>query len=178
MANSHHSEAELEKPKEDVVLCTTIPSESKKINPKSWRAATQIFTTRDNLHESDRSTEQARPWTTTLLQFGPLSGIFAMFLALASIVGALGILVGSNGQPVSSWSSPPSTYLAIFTAIANLSVRYSAIQGVTIAWWSRALKGSTLSKIHWLVNSRPVPSCWTRPDCGMQTNADQPVLRK
>lgn len=72
-----------------------------------------------------------------------------MFIAITSIVASLGILAGSNKRPTSSWSTPPSTYLAIFTAIANLSIRYAAIQGVVIAWWSRALRGSTLGKLHW-----------------------------
>lgn len=42
-----------------------------------------------------------------------------------------------------------STYLAIFTAIANLSMRYAAIQGVVIAWWVKATKGSSLARLHW-----------------------------
>jgi hypothetical protein len=35
----------------------------------------------------------------------------AMVVALGSTVASLGILVGSNGAAVSSWSAPPSTYL-------------------------------------------------------------------
>lgn len=86
-----------------------------------------------------------------------------------SLIASLGILIGSNGRAVDSWTIPPSTfvttfpsfwcttlltvpsfsYLAIFTALANLSVRYAAIQGVVIAWWLRAMNGSTLSKLHW-----------------------------
>lgn len=72
-----------------------------------------------------------------------------MLLAIVSIIASLGILAGSNKQPTSSWTTPPSTYLAILTAIANLSIRYAAIQGVVIAWWCRALRGSTLDRLHW-----------------------------
>lgn len=90
-----------------------------------------------------------RTWQTTFIRFGPLSGIAAMCLTVASLVASLGILAGSDQQPVADWESPPSTYIAIFTAIANLSVRYAAIQGVVIAWWIRASKGSTLAKLHW-----------------------------
>lgn len=84
---------------------------------------------------SGKVPEQTRPWLATWIRFGPLSGIFCMFLAAASIVASLGILAGSDKQPVGGWSSPPSTYLAIFTAIANISMRYAAIQGIVIAWW-------------------------------------------
>lgn len=72
-----------------------------------------------------------------------------MLLAIISIIASLGILTGSNKQSTASWTTPPSTYLAIFTAIANLSIRYAAIQGVAIAWWYRAILGSTLDKLHW-----------------------------
>lgn len=72
-----------------------------------------------------------------------------MLLAIASIFICLGILVGSNSQAVRNWEIQPSEYLAIFTAIANLSMRYACIQGIVVAWWTRALRGSTLSKLHW-----------------------------
>jgi hypothetical protein len=77
-----------------------------------------------------RNSTNGRIWKTTIFRFGPLSGIFCMALALASIVASLGILVGSNGQSINKWSAPPSTYLAILTAVANLSVRYACIQGI------------------------------------------------
>ena len=93
--------------------------------------------------------QRPRPWRTTLIRFGPLSGIFCMCLAIASIAASLGILVESNGATVASWTAPPSTYLAVCTAVANLAMRYACIQGVVIAWWYRALHGSTLAKLHW-----------------------------
>jgi hypothetical protein len=58
-----------------------------------------------------------------------------MLLAFGSIIVSLGILVGSDGAAVSSWTAPPSTFIAIFTAIANLLMRYACIQGVVIAWY-------------------------------------------
>lgn len=89
---------------------------------------------------------ESRAWRTSFIRLGPLSGICAMLLAIASLIASLGILAGSNDQPVANWTTPPSTYLAIFTAIANLSIRYAAIQGVVIAWWYRALRGSTVGE--------------------------------
>lgn len=46
--------------------------------------------------------------------------IFCMLLALASIVASLGILAGSDGRNIENWTTPPSTYIALFTAVANL----------------------------------------------------------
>jgi hypothetical protein len=90
-----------------------------------------------------------KAWRETFWRMGPLAGIAAMLLALASIVAALGILVSSDGAAVTSWrGAEPSFFLAIITAIANLAIRYACIQGIVIAWWSRALGGSTLHKLH------------------------------
>ena len=86
---------------------------------------------------------RTRQWRSTIIRFGPLSGLFAMFVALSSIAISLGILVASDGDDTATWVADPSIYLAICTAIANLSVRYACINGVAIAWWIRALKGST-----------------------------------
>lgn len=90
----------------------------------------------------------SRPWKETLLRAGPLSGILALLLSIASIVVSLGILIGSNHAPTQSWGTEPSTYPAICTAIANLAIRYACIRGVIITWWCRALRGTTFEKLH------------------------------
>ena len=91
-----------------------------------------------------------RPWTTTLIRFGPLSGIACMMLAILSMMVSLGILVGSRRQPTRNWAVPPSTYLAICTAVANQAMRFAAFQGIAIAWWYRATYGtSTLARLHY-----------------------------
>lgn len=133
----------------------------KRVAPASWKRRASEFTPIRRILSALATDEggffasrtgtppPARPWKTTLIRFGPLSGIFGMLLAVASLVASLGILAGSDRMPVADWTAPPSTYLAIFTAIANLSIRYAAINGVVIAWWLRAAKGSTLAKLHY-----------------------------
>ena len=90
-----------------------------------------------------------RSWRHRSLRPGPLSGILSLLLSIGSIFASLGVLAGSNHAPTKSWTTPPSTYLAICTAVANLAIRYACIQGVIIAWWSRALRGSILAKLHY-----------------------------
>ena len=98
--------------------------------------------------DSQAPTPRLRPWKLTLIRFGPLSGLCCLCLAIASIIAALGILVGSRNAPVNSWTVEPSAYLAVCTAVANQSMRYAAFQGVAIAWWFRASHGSTLARLH------------------------------
>lgn len=71
-----------------------------------------------------------------------------MLMAVASILASLGVLIGSQGAPTSSWRAEPSIYIAAFTAIANLSVRYACVHGVVITWWTRAIRGSSVAKLH------------------------------
>jgi hypothetical protein len=97
---------------------------------------------------NDTRTPQGRLWKALFFCLGPLSGIFAMLVAALSIIVSFGILMGSRGKPEASWVVPPSAYLAICTAVANQAMRYAAFQGVMVAWWSGALRGSTLARLH------------------------------
>lgn len=71
-----------------------------------------------------------------------------MLLAAASIVVALGILLGSNGATVASWRVEPSAILAICTAVANQALRFAAFQGFVVAWWFNASRGTSLRDLH------------------------------
>jgi hypothetical protein len=74
-----------------------------------------------------------------------------MLVAIGSIIAALGILAGSDRMAVTEWVAPPATYLAVFTAVSNLAIRYACIQGVVIAWWYRATRrgGSSIEDLHY-----------------------------
>lgn len=88
------------------------------------------------------------PWQPTWMRLGSLAGLFALLISISSILVALGILIGSRGQAKSSWTIPPSSWLAVCTAIANQAVRFAAFQGVATAWWYRAAHGSTVARLH------------------------------
>lgn len=69
-----------------------------------------------------------RPWKPTFMRLGPLAGLVAMFLAMGSLVAALGVLVASDGRPVPEWyTAEPSIILAVCTAVANLLIRYACM---------------------------------------------------
>ena len=87
-------------------------------------------------NEYKTSDQGVQRWRTTLLHFGPLSGLACMMLAVLSILVSLGILLGSQDASATSWSVEPSAILAICTAVANQAMRFAAFQGAMVAWWS------------------------------------------
>ena len=93
-------------------------------------------------------TSQSRPWKDRILLLGPVSGALALLVALGSIAASLGVLFTSDGAKTSLWPVAPPVYLASFTAIANLSMRFACIQGVVVSWWIGALRGATLARLH------------------------------
>ena len=98
--------------------------------------------------ESDANRVKIRTWTVHFFRMGPLAGIFSLLLAALSIWVSFGILMGARNAPTKDWSVEPSAYLAICTAVANQSMRHAAFQGFIIAWWTGALRGSTLGGLH------------------------------
>lgn len=58
---------------------------------------------------TETSKQHTRTWKTSFIRLAPLAGIFCMAVAVASIIAALGILIGSRGAAVPTWAIPPST---------------------------------------------------------------------
>ena len=105
------------------------------------------------IHENSVGSDDAIPpnlrtWRTTFFRSGPLAGLCCMLLAALSILVSFGILMGSRGAAVLSWNVQPSAYLAICSAVANQALRFASFQGVIIAWWCRASRGTTLRQLH------------------------------
>ena len=62
---------------------------------------------------------------------------YSRFVTIISMLVSLGILLGSNGVAVEAWSVQPSAILAVCAAISNQAIRFSAFQGLMVAWWHR-----------------------------------------
>lgn len=99
-------------------------------------------------HRILSDTRETKAWSRSWSRFGPLSGIASLCLAIASLIASAAILIGSDNQMVERWPTPPSTYIAVFTALSTLSIRYALARGIIVAWWRRACHGSTLSALH------------------------------
>ncbi|KAJ9632841.1 hypothetical protein H2204_007571 [Knufia peltigerae] len=79
----------------------------------------------------------------------PLSGFGALLLASAGTIVSVIILLVSNGDDINSWKFQPTVYLSIASTVTNVTVVYALFEGLTIAWWHKALKdGTTIGDLH------------------------------
>lgn len=80
----------------------------------------------------------------------PYVGAFSLLCIAALACIALGVLIGSDGASSTRWPQriAPNVILALITAISNLCLTVAVGEGVAIAWWRRAMKGSTVAELH------------------------------
>lgn len=72
---------------------------------------------RQQSHSTNRTRttrSEGSVWKTTFFRIAPLTGIICMISAIASILAALGILVGSRGAAVSTWNVRPTVMVERF----------------------------------------------------------------
>lgn len=117
---------------------------------KSYEQVNQAKTEERELH-STKPTE--RLWQPGVFRQFPWTGLLALFLGFGCGVAALSIALVSDGKPLGYWrvfsySVQPTVLLAILVTFANVLLGYAFASGITIFWWSSALAGSTLRKLH------------------------------
>ncbi|KAH8687651.1 hypothetical protein BGZ60DRAFT_522299 [Tricladium varicosporioides] len=89
------------------------------------------------------------PWRTGGFRRFPWLGFLAIAVAILAAIGMGTVLVVSNNAPITDWKISPAVYLAVEAAIANVLLNYALSEGVTVAWWVKAIKpGSTLTDLH------------------------------
>lgn len=89
------------------------------------------------------------PWRPSPYHRFPWFGFGALLGALLGIALSVAILVGSDSQPTSKWTVQPTVYLAIASAITNITLHFALSEGVNVAWWRRATQDDTkISDLH------------------------------
>lgn len=79
----------------------------------------------------------------------PWVAFAALLGAISGIAGSIAVLIVSDGVPITNWYFQPTVYLSILSTITNIMVHYALTQGVTAAWWIKALKSDTrVSDLH------------------------------
>ncbi|QDS77775.1 hypothetical protein FKW77_005240 [Venturia effusa] len=104
-------------------------------------------------------------WKTGVLARFPWLGFAAILTILVSIAMSVVIMKTSDGKTQDQWPAypqsewikdewrtkaqlKPTVGLAIANSISNLALTIAIGQGVTIAWWRKALNGATVSELH------------------------------
>ncbi|OQN98729.1 hypothetical protein B0A48_15395 [Cryoendolithus antarcticus] len=104
-------------------------------------------------------------WSPGFLSRFPWLGLGALFLVLVCLAGNVAVLTVSDGkiQGEQSWKElyrdgltrgrwpkqiRPSVIVTILNSAANLAFSLAIANGVAIAWWRKALKGSTIEDLH------------------------------
>ena len=78
----------------------------------------------------------------------PWLGLAALFISLLGIAASTGILIASDGVSITTWKFQPTVYLSIASTISNITLHFALTEGINIAWWRTALKGSSLRHLH------------------------------
>ena len=76
----------------------------------------------------------------------------ALILAVLSAVGAVLVLVCSDGKAIDHWTLhgheiQPIVLLSIFAALGNALLRFAFVEGAVVPWWVSAQQGTDLAKI-------------------------------
>jgi hypothetical protein len=89
------------------------------------------------------------PWKPGAYARLPWFAFAALVGAVGGVVLSVAVLVVSNGKPITDWNVQPTVCLSIISTVTNLMVHYALAEGLTIAWWTRALKHDTkISHLH------------------------------
>jgi hypothetical protein len=142
------AEAEAENAKHPPVtspLLDEVVSESPALGPSHHKNhATPPHSTSSTPPRRNQQPPGSSKWSPGFVRRFPLIGIVALVGCVACIAASVGVLVASNGQPIDSWTISPALYLALLTTALNTLAGVAFGEGVKIAWWSSAVRGTTV----------------------------------
>ncbi|KAK5203827.1 hypothetical protein LTR41_010512 [Exophiala xenobiotica] len=80
----------------------------------------------------------------------PAMGFFGLLGVVICTSIIIAVLVASDNVSSSKWSQTvgPSIIINGFTSISGLCLALAIAEGVSIAWWRKALKGATVAELH------------------------------
>lgn len=93
-------------------------------------------------------TDHCYPWQPGAWARLPRLGLLALSGALLCAYGAAAVLKLCDGQSIDDWPIQPPVYLAFLSAFTNAFLRFAFAEGVTISWWTKALRTSSIRNLH------------------------------
>lgn len=86
-------------------------------------------------------------WRPSFWRIRPILGVFAIIVAISSLIFALSVLLASSGKPTTEWTIQPTVYLAISAATSNTALQAALALAAPISWLYKALRGSTVQDL-------------------------------
>lgn len=124
-------------------------------------ASVQYSVTEQELSMSQPGTSatELEKWQPGFWKRFPWLGAGAILSVLLITTTQIIILIASNGKAASQWTRPvipngyakwpaPNVILAILNSLASISFTVAVGQGIAIAWWRKALKGTSIRELH------------------------------
>lgn len=116
-----------------------------------------------------RSVEDREPWSPDWIARLPWLGFAALLGSILGIAASVGILVASNGRPITDWRIQPTVWLSVASTASNIMLHFALSEGVNVSWWQRAMQPQTqLGDLHrnWAFGN----SLWTATTAGRYVN--------
>ena len=107
----------------------------------------------DQKLDNDECPSHERPWRPGKVSQLPWTGLLSLILGFGCAIAALTISLMSQGKPLGYWTVrgrtiQPTVILALLTTLTNALLSYAYASGIAIYWWTTALRGSTLRRLH------------------------------
>ena len=125
-------------------------TEEKETGPDTERTNSLDSHPRDHTHIDP---EAGIDWNPGFVHQFPWIGFAGFCTIIVATALAVAILAQSNGKRVKDWpitrlAIQPNVLLNIANQVQNLGLITLIAQGLAIAWWRKALKGSSLGTLH------------------------------
>jgi hypothetical protein len=102
-----------------------------------------------SINPAYRSVEDREPWSPDWIARLPWLGFAALFGSILGIAASVGILVASNGRPITDWLIQPTVWLSVASTASNIMLHFALSEGVNVSWWRRAMRPRTqLGDLH------------------------------
>jgi hypothetical protein len=115
------------------------------------------------------SVEDREPWSPDWIVRLPWLGFAALLGSILGIAASVGVLVASNGRPITEWRIQPTVWLSVASTASNIMLHFALSEGVNVSWWQRAMRPRTqLGDLHrnWAFGN----SLWTATTAGRYVN--------
>nr|KAK5436956.1 hypothetical protein LTR18_009321 [Exophiala xenobiotica] len=84
--------------------------------------------------------ESHAPWSPGSVARLPSLGFAALVGAVLCIAASAGILIASNGRPITDWRIQPTVWLAVVSTAFNILLHYGLSEGINVSWWRRVMQ--------------------------------------